>query len=287
MVFVLMMIPAGVAAGWILTRQELDTSIGTPTLPDTTRHPPDTPLSIPNEDVSGEEVDGLPRYPGSSRIEYRRESRNGLYITEATYLADATLDSIREFYRETFQSEGWSVTDLDFSSEEVRFFVIDGKHEARVNISSRSGEIAEIEITSSRPRPEQAPNSTPQEKPGAKDMGTEKPDTENPGAGPSRSQPEPPAQGPPESTPGQGPPSSTPGQEPPEPTPPAQGPPSFAPPAQATPGSTLPAQAPPQSTPPAQGPPGSTPVQGPPSSAPPAKGPPGSAPGQGAPGGRS
>ncbi|MGH3089714.1 MAG: hypothetical protein ACRDSJ_20705 [Rubrobacteraceae bacterium] len=291
-----MLIPAGFAAAWILTRQEVDTSLKISPPPEMPQHAPK--LAMPEEDVSGEEVNGLPRYPGSARVEYEEETRDGLLATRAKYLADAGLDEVREFYRQTFRSGGWSVADLDFSTEEINFFVIDGDREARLDIRSRGEGLTEIEIAAIQPPPDE----TPDRKPDADDAEpSQKPDPEPPSQKPPESTPDegpppdftpsappvqaPPAQGPPPQTP---PPQTPPPQTPPTFAPPAQGPPSSAPPPQGPPGSapgggppsSAPGQGPPSSTPPSQGPP---PGQGPPESAP-GQGPPSSSPGQGPPG---
>lgn len=223
-IFVLILIPAGFVAGWILTRQELDTTIEVTTPSETTRLPPSFLPAIPETDAPGTDVAGLPRYPSSVRTEYRLEVRGELLVTEAKYLAAAELDPVRGFYREVFRSEGWSVADLDFSTNGRGFFVTRGEREAYVNIGLRDEKLAEIEIKQSQPWPGEDSD----------------PEATDPDTSPSR-KPDPAAPGPPDFVP------------------PARGPPGSAPPAGGSPG-----QGPPDSTPAPSHAPGSAPGSGPP-----------------------
>lgn len=106
--------------------------------------------SLPQEDVSGTEIDGLPRYPGSVRIEYIREDQGEIVWTETEYLTDATLEETREFYRDVFRSEDWSVNDVGFAQNSWIFFVVDGDREVFVNLRPR-GKIVEIDIEHTEP----------------------------------------------------------------------------------------------------------------------------------------
>lgn len=130
--------------------------------------PPAVNPTVPSEDVPGAEVPSLARYPGSVRTEYRRERMSDLVVTEAEYIVAGEVEPVREFYRELFQREGWSVGDLGFFQGEWVFFVIRGDQEAIVEIQDL-GDAGEIEIELS----ESAPGSP------------------NPGAPPSQSSPAP------------------------------------------------------------------------------------------------
>lgn len=136
----------GFFAGWAVFRPSAEeiSRTGAATVEETTV-PPATDPEVPEEDVPGAEVPGLERYPDSVRTEYRRENIRDLIVTEAEYMTAADADAVREFYRELFHREGWSVGDLGFFQGEWVFFVIRGDHEAIVEITDL-GETVEIEL---------------------------------------------------------------------------------------------------------------------------------------------
>ena len=114
---------------------------------------PPAEVVVPPEDVPGAELAGLPRYPGSVRTEYRREDVGDLIVTEAEYLTTGDDEPVREFYRDVFRREDWSVGDLGFSRGEWVFFVIHEEREALIEIEER-GKVVEIELELSEPTPE-------------------------------------------------------------------------------------------------------------------------------------
>jgi hypothetical protein len=109
-------------------------------------------MGTPTADVPGDDVPGLPRYPGSVRVEYGSEITDGLATTQARYAVTAELDAVREFYRHAFQTQGWSEVDVRFSQGRWTFLVVSGQREARVRIESR-GALVEIAIGLSEPIP--------------------------------------------------------------------------------------------------------------------------------------
>ncbi|QIN80464.1 hypothetical protein GBA65_20270 [Rubrobacter marinus] len=152
-VFALPLILAAFAVGWALSGSG-------PGRPGATAPPPQAPVAsttpaeepvpsaVPEADVPGSDPDGLPRYPGSTRVAYRHEKLDGLARTSAEYASDADPDEIRAFYRGVFHSRGWTVADLDFSPEEWYFFVVRDEREALVQIQAlRSPVVVEIELT--------------------------------------------------------------------------------------------------------------------------------------------
>lgn len=154
-VFAFPLILAAFAMGWILSGSEPER------VPP--QSPPSAPLttitetapeeeSVPESDVPGEDLAGLPRYPDSVRIEYQRELTEGLTQARTKYVVDAEPDEVRAFYREVFRSEGWSVGDLGFSSDRWYFFILEGEREALVEIRP-SQDLVEIEIELAEPRP--------------------------------------------------------------------------------------------------------------------------------------
>lgn len=120
-------------------------------------------IPLPSNDVGGLDIRGLPRYPGSVRVEYRRQKLGGFVITEAGYLASEDLDPVREFYRSRFRSGGWAVADASFSYDEWSFLVVRGEREARVELESRNG-LTEVHLEATRPgsaRPAPGPQDAP------------------------------------------------------------------------------------------------------------------------------
>jgi len=117
----------------------------------------------PSEDVPGEDVPGLPRYPGSVRDEYEREEADDLVVTNVGYVAAvSSLDTVREFYRDTFREEDWSVANAEFSEGRWSFLVTHNEREALVEFGARAGSrggLIEIRIELSEPPPEEETTS--------------------------------------------------------------------------------------------------------------------------------
>ncbi len=153
---------AGLTAGWALVQREPEPRVSPETSP-----PPTTvaaPLP-PAEDVPGEEIPGLPRYPDSVRVGYERGERDGLAVIRAKYLTTEGLDAVRGFYRGVFQSEEWEEADAAFSEDGWSFYVTNGEREATVRISDL-GPSVEVSIELSHPLPEEpATSRTPEPEP--------------------------------------------------------------------------------------------------------------------------
>ena len=113
---------------------------------------PTADLSVPDMDVPGEEIPGLPRFPGMRRVEYRQVILGDLLETEAEYVMEGPLEPIHDFYRQVFDEEGWSVADLQIFQGEWTFFVIQNGREALVELESR-GPLVEVEIELNEPLP--------------------------------------------------------------------------------------------------------------------------------------
>ncbi len=117
--------------------------------------PPEEPSDeapVPAQDVSGSDIPDLPRYPGSTRVEYESDiPEEGVVVTSVRYVSTGGPDAIREFYRQVFEREGWSVVDYDYVEGEWSFFVVKGEREASLAFGPR-GETTEIFIEHSEPR---------------------------------------------------------------------------------------------------------------------------------------
>ncbi len=115
---------------------------------------------LPSEDVPGADIPGLPRYPNSVRVEYEREEVDDLLETRVGYgAATSGLDSIREFYRDTFREEDWSVENAEFSEGTWTFFITQDEREALVEFETRAGSrggLFDIRIELSEPLPDEA-----------------------------------------------------------------------------------------------------------------------------------
>lgn len=126
--------------------------------PEETPQPAQNP-SIPEEDVTGSDISALSRYPGSVRIEYIREDQGDMIWTEIEYLTDAELSQVREFYRDSFRSEDWSVNDVGFAQNAWVFFIVKGEREVFVEIRPR-GDIVEVDIEQTEPKEEKPEEDT-------------------------------------------------------------------------------------------------------------------------------
>lgn len=116
-------------------------------------------MAAPEFDVPGEDIPGLPRFPGMTRVEYRQVILGELLETEVEYVMEGTLEPIHDFYRQVFEDEGWSVGDLHIFQGEWTFFVIQDDREALVELESR-GPLVEVEIELTEPVPTQMSDVT-------------------------------------------------------------------------------------------------------------------------------
>jgi hypothetical protein len=121
---------------------------------------------VPSEDAPGRDLSGLPRYPGSVRVEYSRGQREGLETIRARYLTRDGLDTVRGFYRGIFLAEEWEVANAEFYDDEWTFLVLHGEREAEIEIEAHEGGITGMDIWLSEPVPEKetATKKTPQKK---------------------------------------------------------------------------------------------------------------------------
>jgi hypothetical protein len=152
-----------VLAGFTLVYALLRLWLGLPILPELTFQGKDSSEAIasplPSEDVPGADIPGLPRYPDSVRVEYEREEVDYLLETRVGYGAAASgLDSVREFYRDTFREENWSVENAEFSEGTWTFLVTQGEREALIEFETRTGSrggLFDIRIELSEPLPDE------------------------------------------------------------------------------------------------------------------------------------
>jgi hypothetical protein len=115
---------------------------------------------LPDGDVAGEDLDRLPRYPGSVRTEYEVSIDDRFRLTATEYLAEATLDEVRSFYQGAIEDHGWQRADIDFSGGEWTYVLVDGTTEALVELEVTHG-LVEIDLQVSVPIATPAPEPTP------------------------------------------------------------------------------------------------------------------------------
>lgn len=178
------------SVGWSLSRQQAEDQISPR---EKTRVSEASPVSspaveMPPEDVPGEDIPRMPRYPGSVRVEYRHDDFGPLILTEVEYLTPARMDAVREFYRDVFRKEDWSVADVNFNRGAWMFFVTREEREVFVEIRPE-GRLVEVDLEVSEPDP------TEPEEPPARDP------ARSPGEDQSAPQPEQPTEPPPAQAP--------------------------------------------------------------------------------------
>jgi hypothetical protein len=156
----LILVLVGFLAGWALYHQrpERITEVNSPSetaLSEQTSPRTSEPVApIPSEDAPGAEISGLPRYPGSVRVEYEREQRDGLNVVRARYLTRDGLDAVRGFYRGVFRGGEWKVANVEFSEDRWTFLVVHGEREAEIRIEPQGRDVTRADIESSEPLPE-------------------------------------------------------------------------------------------------------------------------------------
>lgn len=115
---------------------------------------PTMDFTVPELDVPGDTIPGLPPFPGMRRVEYRQVIIGDLLETEVEYVMEGELEPVHDYYRQIFDSEGWRVADLHIFQGEWTFYVIQGEREALVELESR-GPLIEVEIELTEPLPEE------------------------------------------------------------------------------------------------------------------------------------
>ncbi|MGH3089132.1 MAG: hypothetical protein ACRDSJ_17685 [Rubrobacteraceae bacterium] len=148
---------AGFAVGWTLAGNDewlLASREDPEDIEPVEQPPPVSSPSVPQTDVDGSDIPDLSRYPGSVRIEYLREMQGNFIWTEVEFLTDADMSQVREFYRDTFRTEEWSVNDVGFAQNAWIFFIVKGEREVFVELKPR-GDLIEVDIEQTEPREEQ------------------------------------------------------------------------------------------------------------------------------------
>lgn len=122
----------------------------------------ETDFALPVEDVNGNDLARLPRYPGSFRTEYSIRDGEVARRVSIEYLVSAPIGDVRVFYRTMFGEHDWTVADQSLDFGEWVYVLVDDVNEAIVEIESR-GRVTEIDIDLTTPissQPTSAPDDT-------------------------------------------------------------------------------------------------------------------------------
>lgn len=106
--------------------------------------------SVPEEDVPGEDVAGLPRYPGSVRVKYESHDLGDARVREVGYVTEGRLGEVEDFYERRLGENGWSLRGSDFDGGEVGMRAGRDGAEALVEIE-REGGLVGIDVEVSGP----------------------------------------------------------------------------------------------------------------------------------------
>ncbi|HSI99768.1 MAG TPA: hypothetical protein VLA59_05225 [Patescibacteria group bacterium] len=161
---IIVVMVGGVLLGSAVTAMVAPTPTPTPT-PTPAATPSDA--AIPTDDVAGEDLERLPRYPGSVRTEYEVSIDDRYRLTAVEYFADATIDEVRLFYQGVIEEHGWERADIQYSGGEWTYVLVDGSVEALIEIEVTRGNV-EIDlqvsapIASPSPSPSESPSPTPE-----------------------------------------------------------------------------------------------------------------------------
>jgi GAF domain-containing protein len=121
---------------------------------------------LPEADVAGRDVPGLPRYPDSVRTDHERETDGESVRIAAAYLAQARRNEVRAFYIDAFHADSWEIVDLGFSGGTWTFVLERPPRQATVEIGTQ-GDLTAIRLEVIRPLPDatQEPTREPTPRP--------------------------------------------------------------------------------------------------------------------------
>lgn len=107
---------------------------------------------LPVHEAPGQEIPGLPRFPGSVRVDFDRQAAGGVVVTDVDYLTATPLTQVQRFYRVELASNGWRVADVSFVRGEWSFLALRGRTEVVLQVAAR-GPLVEVDIEQHRPSP--------------------------------------------------------------------------------------------------------------------------------------
>jgi hypothetical protein len=111
---------------------------------------PTVSASLPAEDVPGDDLARLPRYPGSVRSDYEVALDDRYRLTVTEYLAHAGIGEVRAFYQGVITAHGWERADIGFTDGEWSYSLVGGETLALIEIEETNG-LVEIDLQLSEP----------------------------------------------------------------------------------------------------------------------------------------
>jgi hypothetical protein len=73
---------------------------------------------VPSEDLPGEDISGIQRYPDAVRVKYESHLLGDERVTEVGYLAEGEVGDAEEFYEPRLDEDGWALQGSDFDAGE-------------------------------------------------------------------------------------------------------------------------------------------------------------------------
>lgn len=122
-------------------------SLGLPGIP-----PEIPPLdAAPVADQPGQDVPGLPRYPGAARVKYENHLFSDARVWEVGYFAEGRVREVESFYRQRLDESGWTFEGSDLDAGELALRGRRGNVEMVVEVGQQ-GKMVEIEMELYEPR---------------------------------------------------------------------------------------------------------------------------------------
>lgn len=135
----------------VLAADLMSPNVGVEPSPRLTSSPsPTDTAQLPAEDIAGEDLAALPRFPGSVRTDYEvaLDERYRLIVTE--YLALADIEEVIAYYQGVIATQGWERADIGFADGEWSYALVDGPTLALIEIEEADG-LIEIDLQISEP----------------------------------------------------------------------------------------------------------------------------------------
>lgn len=102
--------------------------------------------TLPESDVSGEDLEVLPRYEDSVRTKYAEAQEGGERIVGIKYEAEASLEDVKTFYLDEIDASPLSVEDQAGTGDEYAVIASDETREVDIGITAVSDTYVEISI---------------------------------------------------------------------------------------------------------------------------------------------
>ena len=148
-VLVALVFGAGVALAGVVASLRAPQPVASPTAVAATASPAAS-IGLAAREVPGEDIDRLPRYPGSVRSMHEVARDPGFRVIATEYRVEATVDDVRAFYQRVIVDHGWERADVTFDHGEWSYILVHGSIEALVEIEEFDG-LVEIDLQISEP----------------------------------------------------------------------------------------------------------------------------------------